>query len=381
MVTPLSFPQRNDTPPQTGVAPAQPSELGEPPTVIVTKRPSHERKQLKRQLPELLWMEKLARRWPQFVRAHCEAELEVDSLTLPLWSLALGRSDGPALLITAGVHGIERIGSQLLLAWLHALLERMQWDTQWRARIEKSRLLLVPIVNPAGMYLNQRGNRDGIDLNRHAPIDCQDPPPWPLAGQRLSRHLPWYRGRGQPEAVEFTTLRSFVQRQLAQDPFCLALDIHSGFGWQDHLWFPYAFRREPIERVADYVALKNLWERAHPHHDYLFEPQSNHYRTHGDIWDFLYREAQEANHTLLPLTLEVGSWRWLKKRPQQLFNITGLFNPLVPHRHARVLRRHMVLLDFLLASATNHTQWQPDDERIPQLQKEARQLWYHTDLH
>ncbi|MCG8459603.1 MAG: hypothetical protein MI919_25265, partial [Holophagales bacterium] len=79
----------------------------------------------------------------------------------------------------------------------------------------------------------------------------------------------------------------------------------------------------------------------------MFEPQSRHYVTHGDLWDYAYQQAYQEERLLLPLTLEMGPWRWVKKNPMQ-FGPTGLFNPVKPHRVQRVLRHHMSLLEFLI---------------------------------
>ena len=147
---------------------------------------------------------------------------------------------------------------------------------------------------------------------------------------------------------------------------------------QDRLWFPHAYRKAAIGNIADYVALKNLWERSYPNHTYLFEPQSIHYLSHGDLWDYFYYQsrAQEQPH-FLPLTLEMGSWLWVKKSPRQLFNWAGLFNPQIQHRHTRVLRRHLLLLDFMLQAARNYPRWLPDLERARQLRQQAQELWFN----
>ena len=88
-------------------------------------------------------------------------------------------------------------------------------------------------------------------------------------------------------------------------------------------------------------ALKALFDQSNGHHRYIFEPQSRQCLAHGDLWDHLCRRA-EANveRTFLPLTLEMGSWRWVKKNPRQLFSRHGIFNPLIDHRQQRVLRRY-----------------------------------------
>jgi hypothetical protein len=97
-------------------------------------------------------------------------------------------------------------------------------------------------------------------------------------------------------------------------PFSLAVDCHSGFWLRDRVWFPLAHTADPIPHLAEVIALEELFEQTHPSHRYLFEPQSLQYRTHGDIWDYLYLEAlQQPQHCFLPLTLEMGSWLWVKK--------------------------------------------------------------------
>ena len=97
-----------------------------------------------------------------------------------------------------------------------------------------------------------------------------------------------------------------------------------------------------------------------PQHRYLFEPQSHQYLTHGDLWDHLYLQAcTEPARTFLPLTLEMGSWLWVKKNPRQLFSRQGMFNPLIEHRRQRVLRRHMAGLDFMARAASSHARWCP----------------------
>ncbi len=71
-----------------------------------------------------------------------------------------------------------------------------------------------------------------------------------------------------------------------------------------------------------------IFEEAYAHHHYVFEPQSRQYLTHGDLWDYLYlKAAARPGRMFLPMTLEMGSWLWVKKNPRQLFSRHGIFNP------------------------------------------------------
>ena len=161
----------------------------------------------------------------------------------------------------------------------------------------------------------------------------------------------------------------------------MALDVHSGFGMHDRLWFPYAHTREPVPVLAEFYALFKLLRRSYPHLDYVFEPQSQHYRTHGDLWDWMSMQAQANRRLLLPLTLEMGSWRWVKKNPLQLRSLQGLFNPTKPHRMQRVLRRHIVLMEFLIRAARAHRVWLPASEQRTFQQRAALRRWYEGNSH
>ena len=343
-------------------------------------RDSGQRRLLRTFLPELVQLERVLAEAPAQVRTSVVGRIPVRGMNLPIYRTELGstRPDAPSVLVVGGVHGLERIGSQVVIAWLSSLLARMGWDENCRQLLEKVHITLLPILNPGGMYLNQRSNPNGVDLMRNAPITAQDRSAFMLGGQRLSPRLPWYTG--DPEQgmePENLALESVIRELLPGRPFSLSLDCHSGFGWQDQIWFPYAYRRRPMRRIASVMALKLIWEQAYPNHDYRFEPQSRHYLTHGDLWDYFYKQVnRDQDGVFLPLTLEMGSWRWIRKRPRQLLRLDGLFNPLAPHRHRRVLRTHLTWMDFLVNAAASHENWLPVQQEEAMLREAAIMHWY-----
>jgi len=98
---------------------------------------------------------------------------------------------------------------------------------------------------------------------------------------------------------------------------------------------------------------------------------------YGDLWDFLYlRSLEHPGHTFLPLTLEIGSWLWVKKNPRQLISFSGLFNPLVPHRHQRAMRRHHLLLEFMMRAVRSSSAWLPTGKQQSRFQINAIKDWY-----
>ena len=307
-------------------------------------------------------------------------EVTVDGQRLPVPVIVLGASGPqvPAVGCFGGVHGLDRIGAAVVLAYLHHLAMRLHWDTVLQRQLESVRLVFVPLVNPGGMWRNTRANPQGVDLMRNAPVDAEGRVPWLVGGQRLGPGLPWYRGvAGAPMEIESQALCRVVREELLVSRFSVAVDCHSGFGLADRLWFPMAHTATPIAHLAELHALIDIFERSHPQHPYVIEPQSHQYLAHGDLWDHLYRiAASQHERVFLPLTLEMGSWSWVKKNPRQLLTRRGLFNPVVEHRQQRVLRRHLPWLDFLSRAAASHARWLPIGEARLLHDSRARTRWY-----
>ncbi|MEH8016329.1 DUF2817 domain-containing protein [Rheinheimera muenzenbergensis] len=329
-------------------------------------------------LPELAQLEHLIASAPADLRVQVLAKVPHMTQLLPLYALSLGNTgvNKPAVLLVGGVHGLERIGTQVVLAYLQTLLQRLAWDKCLQHTLEHCCIYFIPLLNPAGMANGWRANGNSVDLMRNAPVDCVEGAAWLVGGQRISRMIPWHRGRTDKMEIESQALVNFVSAELFQRPFSLVLDCHSGFGSTDRLWFPYAkSRRQPIAHLAEMYRLRQLLFQTYPHQNYIFEPQAQHYLCHGDLWDYLYDQAAAYNNTLLPLTLEMGSWNWVRKNPFQLLSSLGMFHPVKPHRVRRVLRSHLILINFLINASLSYRHWLPLPDK-PQLQAEAVQLWY-----
>lgn len=337
-----------------------------------------------RQLPELQTLEKLVSLAGANARVRVEAMIPFEGKEFPIHSMMLGPDDpsAPIFAIFAGVHGLERVGTHVATAFLESVLQLLTWDVHLQDALRRTRLLFVPLINPVGMSMMRRSNGNGIDLMRNAPIDAEGKVTIPLVGgQRYSPKLPWFRGiEGAPMEAEAQAICKLVERELFGAKVALSVDIHSGFGRVDRLWFPYAKSRKPFHHLSEIMALKELLDRTYPNHVYVVEPQSQQYTTHGDLWDYLYEKHHAQfglDRTFLPLSLEMGSWMWVKKNPRQIFNVLGAFNPFIEHRFKRVLRRHILLLDFMFRAAGSHTAWAPIDPvyRVD-LRTRANKLWW-----
>ena len=331
--------------------------------------------------PELQQLEQLLGQFSDRLQSQVIECITYKNLEFPIHCITLGstRPDVPVLAFFGGVHGLEKIGSEVILSYLHTICTLLDWDEEFQARLEKSRLVFVPIVNPVGVYLGTRSNGNCIDLMRNSPVEAIGATKL-YGGHRITPLLPWYRGDASTMELEAQALCRVVEQHVFSSPLSIALDLHSGFGLKDRLWFPYASSKVPFPFIAETLALKELFDRCYPHHVYKIEPMCLEYLINGDLWDYLlddYVQRFSDERIFLPLTLEMGSWLWLRKNPTHLFSRHGLFHPLLPHRLKRVFRRHFLLFDFLHRSLLYPDTWgHLGFEKKALYQSKATGLWY-----
>lgn len=332
------------------------------------------------ELPELAELGRVLEEGGAWLQQRVVCEVDLGKRRYPVLAITLGNPSPelPAVGFFGGVHGLERIGAEVVIAYLASLVSRLAWDSLLQRQLESLRLVFMPLVNPGGMARGTRANPQGIDLMRNAPVDAADRVPFLIGGQRISAGLPWYRGpQGAPMQAESQALCTVVEEELLTRRFSMAVDCHSGFGLADRIWFPYAHSARPIPHLAELHALGSIFDHTHAQHRYVLEPQSRQYLAHGDLWDHLYlRACSEPGRVFLPLTLEMGSWLWVKKNPRQLFSRQGIFNPLIGHRQQRVLRRHVGWLDFVARAATSAARWLPTGAARERHREQALARWY-----
>lgn len=318
-----------------------------------------------KELHELKLIKELAEVDDDLVTIKKLAEVEAEGEVFPIISFSIGTQDknAPVLALFGGVHGLERVGTHVVITYLTSLFKQLEWDNELRSVFESCRIVSIPLINPAGMALHKRSNANNVDLMRNAPGDEKlESPTFLVSGHRISPKLPWYRGKlDDPMELESQTLVDFCREQFFDASVCLSIDFHSGFGMKDRLWFPYAKTSTPFSRIQEVGNLCKLLDQTHPYHIYQIEPQYESYTINGDLWDYIFDLFQEHNRdknkTFIPWTLEMGSWIWVKKNPLQVFLAGGFFNPIKSHRFDRTMRRHMVLIDFFFRASRNYQSW------------------------
>jgi hypothetical protein len=336
----------------------------------------------RKSFPEMTDLESLIAGFGARARSRVVAEVSFDGKTYPLHSVALGSTDpaAPTVAFFAGAHGLEKIGSEVVLAYMHTMLELMRWDKGFQDRLKESRVIFMPLVNPVGIVHRTRSNGNGVDLMRNSPLDGEEPGGPMFRGHRISSMLPWYRGiQGTAMEVEVQALIEVLEKEVLCSKIALAVDVHSGYGARDRFWFPYAHSRKAFPHLAEAFALKGLLDLTYPNHFYAYEPMSRQYTIHGCPWDYTFERhmARPGHGFFIPFCLEMGSWAWLKKNPLQVFSKYGGFHPIQPHRRRRILRRHMNLFDFLHRAVLSPQAWLHQEEsEHRENHKRALELWY-----
>jgi hypothetical protein len=335
---------------------------------------------MKNEIDELIVLVKKSGYLSEIGRYKNLIDLKFESKTYAVDSFTLGSNEpgDPVFFLVGGIHGLERIGAELCLSLLRSTIKRLIWDRAFRQLLESIRLVFIPLLNPIGYYNFSRSNGNGIDLMRNAPVDAEEKVPFLLGGHRISPLLPWYRGDGNSLEAENQVLVEKFFTECGKSQCVVSLDFHSGFGFKDRLWFPFSKTRKPFGHLAEIHAFSELFEHSYPYHIYRIEPQSHGYLLHGDIWDYLYYEFVRINsNTFLPLTLEMGSWSWVKKNPLQLISKQGMFNPIKSHRIKRTFRRHHILYDFILKALYSHSTWSQLEATLRHKHVEqAKAEWY-----
>jgi predicted deacylase len=177
-----------------------------------------------------------------------EAGLSVEGR--PILRLELGRADGPAVLLTGLMHGVELVGAMALLDFVG----RIATDPESEL-LRHSRLVVVPMVNPDGFAHNcrrlskgwrasRRCNARGVDLNRNFPRQTHETPAGLFAGSRWS-FSPHYLGPHPLSEPESRVLHDIAHEIRPR----VSVAFHS-FG--ELLLYPWAFTTKPNPRRARY---------------------------------------------------------------------------------------------------------------------------------
>ena len=182
-------------------------------------------------LEEYERIEKLANHFrsnpSQYWRFESNESVQFGNESFPLWKISCGNmnADACALILVGGVHGLERIGSQLCVSLLEKYYELSLWDPVFQNQLSKLRIVFIPVVNPVGVQNFTRSNGNGIDLMRNSPIAAADKVPFLVGGHRYSNKLPWFQGfEGSPMETESQFLVNAIENEVKNSKSAVSLD-------------------------------------------------------------------------------------------------------------------------------------------------------------
>lgn len=141
--------------------------------------------------PELEQLKRIIEQLGDRAQVEVIERIQYQEHEFPIHCITLGSTqpDAPVLAFFGGVHGLEKIGSEVILSYLETISQLLDWDQEFLARLEQSRLVFVPLVNPVGVYLGTRCNGNGVDLMRNSPVEGVGATRI-YSGHRITPHLP-----------------------------------------------------------------------------------------------------------------------------------------------------------------------------------------------
>lgn len=123
----------------------------------------------------------------QYLSTEVLTQIPYKQWTLPIYALTLGNKsvNAPCMTFVGGIHGLERIGTQVVLTFLQTLLMRFRWDLTFEDLLQIVKIIFLPLINPVGMINHTRSNGQKVDLMRNAPVDCDEKAIWLGGGASL----------------------------------------------------------------------------------------------------------------------------------------------------------------------------------------------------
>lgn len=252
----------------------------------------------------------------------------------PLVAVEVG-GDGPAMVVTAGLHGLEYIGVQVALEVLR------------RGPIPGCRLTVLPVLNPdgyartweqagVGRVRDLRKNARGVDLNRNFPLPYgAETPSWVPGAGSTSPDAATYRGPHALSEPESAALATWLEQHDAH----ASANLHSFMGTliAARVWHPDDWR--------GYTALGRAFRSAQPGLGYQ--------RLATPLFDVFTGELEDWQHHCLGCwSVCVESFSWRESLAQHLRAPSGFwrFNPREPDAIAR--RDAAAVRALLQAAAT-----------------------------
>ncbi len=205
----------------------------------------------------------------------------------------------PEFLYTSSIHGDETTGYILMLHLMDYLLSNYGTNTEVTDLVNNLEIYINPLANPDGTYYGgnssvsgaQRGNFNGIDLNRNYPD--------PLNGDHPDGNA-W-----QPETVAFMDFA-------AQHHFAAACNFHGGIEVVNYPWDTW-YTLHADDNWWQYVS-REYADTVHLHAPSTYMDDLTNGITNGAVWYIVHGGRQDYMnywHHCREVTIEVSNVKLL----------------------------------------------------------------------
>lgn len=213
----------------------------------------------------------------------------------------------PQAVVTANIHGVEVISSEVALGVVERLADPAP-GSRAAELLAAADVTVVPVVNVDGRTrsvesLGRRGwfepaprrNARGVDLNRNWPWPPGARAHWlPIAGTTIG-WLPWNRGPSPLSEPETAALAGLFERFR---PYAAA-HLHST---GRIVTYPWSCRPDPPADLDRFEQMTDALTRAQPRWRYRCKQSNAWYPIVGSLNDYLY-----ATYGTLSITVEIGT--------------------------------------------------------------------------
>lgn len=219
--------------------------------------------------------------------------------------------DEPEVLLTAGQHGREHLGTEMAMHLIDELGGRH--NVRARSMVESLEIYIVPSVNPdgaefdvaTGSYVYWRKNRQPTPGSTHIGTDLNRNWAWNwgcCGGSSASPDQDDYRGPAPFSAPETAALRDFVNSRVVggKQQIKASIDFHA---FSERVMWPYGYTKSdtvPNLRADDERALRTIGTSMASTNGYLPQQASDLYVHDGTIIDWLW-----GAHRIFAYTFEM----------------------------------------------------------------------------
>ncbi|MBN1967851.1 MAG: T9SS type A sorting domain-containing protein [Candidatus Delongbacteria bacterium] len=172
-------------------------------------------------------MEQLETLYPDICK---RIQIGTSNQNRPLWVMKISdnvnenEANEPQFKYTSTMHGDEVVPMEMCMELIYDLLEGYQADNDTMTYlVDNTEIYIMPLYNPDGNALHQRGNANGVDLNRNLPERSMNQPN--IVGGYTDAY-------GNTTQVENAALMNWMD----DNNFVLSINFHNGATVINYPW-------------------------------------------------------------------------------------------------------------------------------------------------